>query len=83
MKRIYWIVCAVAAVPVALKLAGLIAWGGWVLAIDSWRVREYAEGIVQFPIYPSKFALAVGATLMTLQTLVDLVSALKRADRPD
>ena len=32
MKRIYWIVCAVAAVPVALKLAGLIAWG-WLVVL--------------------------------------------------
>ena len=32
MKRFYWIVGAVAAVPVALKLAGLIAWG-WLVVL--------------------------------------------------
>jgi hypothetical protein len=32
VKRIYWIIGAVAAVPVALKLAGLIGWG-WLVVL--------------------------------------------------
>ena len=60
-----------------LGIIGLIAGMGWVLGVQSWEVREYAEGIIQFPIYPSKIALAIGATLMTLQTLVDVVSMIR------
>jgi TRAP-type C4-dicarboxylate transport system permease small subunit len=65
-----------------LGVFALIAWQGWVLGLGSLRVREYAPGIVQFPLYPSKLALAVGATLMVLQSLVDVLGA-ERADAPD
>lgn len=63
----------------ALGVFGLIAWRGWVLAVQSWDVREYAEGIVQFPVYPSKFALALGATLATVQTIWDTFSRIRRS----
>lgn len=60
----------------------LIAWRGWVLALTSFSIREYASGIVQFPVYPSKLALALGATLMVLQTAVDVARVLRDGDRP-
>lgn len=63
-----------------LIIFGLIAWRGWVLGLDSLAIREYASGIVQFPMYPSKLALAVGATLMTLQCAVDVVAAARGED---
>lgn len=55
----------------------LIAWRGWVLAANSVAVREYANGIIPFPVYPAKIALAVGATLMVLQVVLDLVDELR------
>ncbi len=61
----------------------LIAWQGWVLALASFSVREYASGIVRFPVYPAKFALAVGASLMVFQALVDLVADARGARPPD
>lgn len=61
---------------------GLVAWQGWVLGLASLEIREYAPGIVQFPVYPSKLALAVGATLTVLQSVVDVLIAARggRAD---
>ena len=35
MKRLYWMIGAVAAVPVALKLAGLIAWSWLVVLVPA------------------------------------------------
>jgi TRAP-type C4-dicarboxylate transport system permease small subunit len=55
-----------------LGVFGLVAWQGWVLGLTSLHIREYASGILPFPLYPSKLALAVGATLMVLQLLVDI-----------
>lgn len=55
----------------------LLAWQGWVLGLTSLEIREYASGIVQFPLYPSKLALAVGATLMVLQSVMDVLAAVR------
>lgn len=59
----------------------LIAWQGWVLGSSSFQVREYASGIVQFPVYPSKLALALGATLMLLQSFMDVIDAFRGDSR--
>lgn len=52
---------------------GLITWRGWVAALESFAVREFSSGIVAIPLYPSKFALAVGMTLGTLWCVLDLL----------
>lgn len=57
----------------AFGFFGLVAWKGWELAWQSLAVGEYAAGLVAFPLYPSKFALAIGATLAAVQALYDLV----------
>ena len=58
----------------ALVLFGLVAWQGWELAWASISVGEYAAGLVPFPLYPSKLALALGATLASAQALYGLVA---------
>jgi TRAP-type C4-dicarboxylate transport system permease small subunit len=55
----------------------VMGWQGWVLGVASVRDREYASGIVQFPVYPSKLALAVGVTLMVFQAILDVLDALR------
>ena len=52
----------------------LIAWFGWKSGIRSFEVGEYASGLVNWPIFPARFALALGASLMALQCLYDLIS---------
>jgi TRAP-type transport system small permease protein len=66
-------VVQVLALALTLGVFAVIAWRGWVLGLSSLAIREYASGIIPFPVYPAKLALAVGATLMVLQTLLDLV----------
>jgi len=58
-----------------LSLIILIAWQGWHLGYNSWAVREYASGVISFPIYPAKILLAVGASLMVIQCLHDLITS--------
>lgn len=52
---------------------GIMAWRSWVAAITSTRIGEYSVGIVLFPVYPAKIALAAGVTLALLCCLADLV----------
>jgi TRAP-type C4-dicarboxylate transport system permease small subunit len=62
----------------ALVLAGgyfgLIAWRGWIAAFDSFAVREFSNGFVAIPLYPSKFALAIGMSIATLWCILDLLN---------
>jgi TRAP-type transport system small permease protein len=59
----------------------IIAWQGWVFGIKSLQILEYESGIIPFPVYPSKLALAVGATITCLQCLVDLIEASTKSIR--
>lgn len=58
MKRFYWIVGAVAAAPVALKLAGLIAWG-WLAVLLPALIGLAALGLVY--LFLISFAVGYGA----------------------
>ncbi|AKH19043.1 TRAP transporter small permease subunit [Sedimenticola thiotaurini] len=60
----------------SLVLFGLIAWFGSEAAIESFTVNEYSSGIINFPIWPAKAALAFGAMLMTIQCAWDFVNEL-------
>jgi TRAP-type transport system small permease protein len=53
---------------------GYLSWRSWVAAIKSTEIQEYSVGIVLFPIYPAKIALALGVTLALLCCLADLVN---------
>jgi len=66
-----------------LFVFSLIAWRGWVLAAKSVAIREYANGIVPFPVYPAKIALAVGASLMVCQIILDFAAELRGSKAAD
>ncbi len=50
-----------------------IARFAWPAAIHGFNVGEYATGIINFPLWPARFVLAFGVTLMTIQCLFDLI----------
>ncbi|HWD22827.1 MAG TPA: TRAP transporter small permease [Burkholderiales bacterium] len=52
---------------------GLIAWRGWNDAFESLAVREFSNGLVQIPLYPSKFCLAIGMSIAVLWCIVELL----------
>ncbi len=54
-------------------LWGLIAWFGWKSGFHSVSVGEYASGLINFPLWPARLVLGIGATLMTIQCLFDVV----------
>ncbi|MFQ5935954.1 MAG: TRAP transporter small permease subunit [Acidiferrobacterales bacterium] len=52
---------------------GLIAWFAWPAAVHSFSVGEYAPGLINFPVWPARFILAFGATLMSTQCVFDVI----------
>lgn len=57
---------------------GLIARQTWPLMLDSIRIREVAGGAFNFPIYPIKVLVCVGATAAALVAVGQLVQAITR-----
>ncbi len=60
----------------------IICWVSWLVALGSIQIGEFSSGIIQFPVWPARTALALGATLMTLQALADMAIAAGLARRP-
>jgi len=56
-----------------LTFFALIAWFGWKSGLRSFEVGEYVSGSVNWPTFPARFALAIGASVMVLQCLYDLI----------
>lgn len=50
-------------------LFAAIAWFGWDALLQSVASKEYDEGSIAIPGWPSRLALAVGATMMVAQSI--------------
>lgn len=61
---------------------GLIAGFGWSVAVEATRSGEFAPGLINFPMWPARVALAVGATAMAVQCLADLAVLVRSRVRP-
>lgn len=57
----------------------LIAWYGWRAGIKSFNLGEFSSGLLKFPVWPARLALAVGSSLMVVQCLIDIGSELRKA----
>lgn len=62
---------------------GLVSWFGWGIAAKSTLAGEFSSGLINFPIWPAKIALACGASLMTVQCLWDVLLIVLRLDDTD
>ena len=49
-----------------------IGWFGWSSALHSMQVGEFSSGSLPMPLWPARLALALGATLMVVQSLADM-----------
>lgn len=58
---------------IGLFLFVIIAWQGWVWAINSWQTKEATMGVWEIPLFPARFGLAVGASVLCIQYIVDLI----------
>jgi TRAP-type C4-dicarboxylate transport system permease small subunit len=62
----------VAQLSLAIMLAG-IAWMGWRMFLNSIATKEFAQGLIEISLWPARLALALGATLAVVQTIVLLL----------
>lgn len=68
---------AIATLIIAALFFCGIAWYSWIAAMSSLEYNEASEGLVQIPIYPPKFAIAIGSAIMVLQLLRDMLGQFK------
>lgn len=66
---------------VALAFFGLLLWQAIGEASWSWRVKQTEMGLILFPVYPFKVALAVGVAFLLVQLLADVFQDLQRLSR--
>ena len=59
----------VAQLCLALMLAG-IAWMAWRMFLTSIATKEFSQGLIEIATWPARLALALGATLAVVQTIV-------------
>jgi TRAP-type C4-dicarboxylate transport system permease small subunit len=57
----------------SLCFYGGMAWQAWKLFWSSWSIREYATGLVAFPLYPAKGLFALGLTVVGIAALANLL----------
>ena len=67
----------------AICVFGLIARYTWPAAFHAFNVGEYATGLINFPLWPARFVLAFGVTLMTVQCLFDMLGVVFEQFRTD
>lgn len=71
-----------AGLVLGLGFFSAMSWQGWKLFWNSWVIREYASGAVQFPVYPSKALFALGVTAASIVILIKLVAAIRTSPAP-
>lgn len=64
-------------------VCGLLAWCAAGPAWYSWNIREVSMGIIPFPVYPAKFVVVVGAVLLTVQHLLDLLGTIPGPEKAE
>lgn len=74
--------CSVLQHGLSLAMFAGIAWFGWKTTAHAFGVGEFAAGSYNLPLWPARMALALGATMMVLQCLLDLLGEFIPALRP-
>jgi TRAP-type C4-dicarboxylate transport system permease small subunit len=66
---------------VAFVFFAIIAWQGLGELRYSWEMKEATMGSVRFPLYPARFLLLLGVTLLLLRLAIDIVQDIGRLRR--
>jgi TRAP-type mannitol/chloroaromatic compound transport system permease small subunit len=66
---------------VAFIFFALVAWQGLGELRYSWEMKEATMGSVRFPLYPARFLLLLGVTLLLLRLAIDIVQDIGRLHR--
>jgi TRAP-type C4-dicarboxylate transport system permease small subunit len=66
---------------VAFIFFALVAWQGLGELRYSWELKEATMGAMRFPLYPARFFLLLGVTLLLLRLVIDIVQDIGRLHR--
>lgn len=77
MPELHRTLAIVAARLVTLGFVLLLAWVGWLYALEQMASGEVAMGSVTIPIWPTRFAVPLGMLLFALQLAADLTADLR------
>jgi TRAP-type C4-dicarboxylate transport system permease small subunit len=58
---------------VGLLLFAPLTWKAWQVAAKNFSMGEYRQGVIDFPIWPFRVALAVGLSVFVVQMIIGLV----------
>jgi TRAP-type C4-dicarboxylate transport system permease small subunit len=58
---------------VGLILFAPLTWKAWQVAWKNFSMGEYRQGVIDFPIWPFRVALAVGLSVFVVQMVISLV----------
>ncbi len=58
---------------VGLLLFAPLTWKAWQVAGKNFSIGEYRQGVIDFPIWPFRVALAVGLSVFVLQMIIGLI----------
>lgn len=56
-----------------VAIVGMFAWFTWSAAVFSYTREEVSIGLVQIPLWPSRTMVALGLTLLLLQTIMSAI----------
>ena len=74
----FQLLCEAFGIFVGLVVFGAITYTGWFAAWESLSITEFSTGLVEFPVYPVRFVLLVGAGLMCLRLIMDIAFKIAR-----
>lgn len=66
---------------VAFIFFAVILWQGYSELVYSWEIKESTMGSVRFPLYPARFLLLVGVSLLVVRLALDIVQDIGRLRR--
>jgi TRAP-type mannitol/chloroaromatic compound transport system permease small subunit len=58
---------------VGLLLFAPLTWKAWQVAWKNFSIGEYRQGVIDFPIWPFRVALAVGLSVFVAQMIIGLI----------
>lgn len=64
------------ALHIGLVLFATLTYRSWLAACTSWMMKEFSPGIAAFPMYPFRLVVPLGAGLICLRLVMDIVHQL-------
>jgi TRAP-type C4-dicarboxylate transport system permease small subunit len=71
-------VLGILAHAVGLILFAPLTWKAWQVAWKNFSMGEYRQGVIDFPIWPFRVALAIGLSVFVVQMMIGLVREWKQ-----